>query len=85
MVKEYKPVSVLYFDGTHLICENIEELHWMAKMIGLKPKYFQNREGGIAHYDVWGKPKDKLLSWGNVKVVTSKKLIELVRRKQVEF
>ncbi len=78
-MKDYNPFPVWYFDGVHLIGEDIEHLHSMAEKIGLKRKYFQNKEGGIPHYDVWGRPKKKLLSWENVKLVSSKKLIKLAR------
>ena len=73
--KRYGCVPVFYFDGVHLICQNIESLHLMAKGIGLKRNHFQDK--AIPHYDVWGRPKKKLLTYGNVKIVSTKKLIKI--------
>jgi len=69
---------IYYFDGTHLICEDLEALHKVAIRIGLKRAHFQDKD--IPHYDLWGSPAKKILMYSNTKVVTPKKLVKLARK-----
>ena len=70
-------IPIYYFDGVHLICENLESLHLMAKNIGLKRAHFQDKD--IPHYDLWGKPAKRIMLFGNTKIVSPKKLVKLAR------
>jgi len=70
-------IPIYYFDGVHLICENLDALHTIAKDIGLKRTHFQDKD--IPHYDLWGRPAKRILEWDNTKVVSTKKLIKLAR------
>ena len=71
---------VFYFDGVHLISPRLDDLHFIAKEIGLNKKYFQDKGHTIPHYDVWGEPRSKLLQFGSVVIVDSKELVEVGRR-----
>lgn len=51
---------MIYFDGTHLMADTLDELHAEAYYIGLERKWFQDHPRH-PHYDVWGAPK-KLLT-----------------------
>lgn len=48
----------------HLVADTEEELHELAEAIGLKRKWFQNRPGGIPHYDVTRSKRDKAIKAG---------------------
>ncbi len=70
-------VPIFYFDGTHLWCADLDSLHSIAIQIGLKRAHFQ--DGKHPHYDVWGRPKKKLLMFENTKVVSPKELIRWMK------
>lgn len=81
-------IPTYYFDGVHLICEDLKALHKIARRIGLKRAYFQKdlkklpfpgKHEGIPHYDVWGRPGEKLLNHPDVKKVSPKELIKLAK------
>lgn len=38
--------------SAHLFSENVDELHAMARRIGLKREWFQNESGKLPHYDL---------------------------------
>lgn len=38
--------------SAHLFSEDLDELHLMAKRIGLKREWFQNSPGKLPHYDL---------------------------------
>lgn len=42
---------MLYTDGTHLIGDNLEELHFFAISVGLKRRWFQDHPQH-PHYDI---------------------------------
>lgn len=73
-----KPITVFYFDGVHLISPRLDDLHFLAKEIGLRREYFQGQDKHIIpHYDVWGEPARKLLTFGSVVRVDQKELVRI--------
>ncbi len=36
----------------HMVADSLDELHEMADKIGMKRKWFQPRDGVMAHYDI---------------------------------
>lgn len=75
---------MLVFDGTHLVGDNDIELHRIAKLIGLKCEWYQ-RKGDLSHYDVFGKPKERLMRDHHPKLVSPQELINFcysIRRRQ---
>lgn len=44
--------SVIYTDGTHLVCADLEALHRFAARIGLRRAWFQDEGGRNPHYDL---------------------------------
>lgn len=71
---------MIYTDGIHLITDgDIEELHTFANKIGLKRKHFQCPRAWQAHYDVWGKPREKALKMAVN--IDSYKLVSILKRR----
>lgn len=67
-----------YTDGTHLVSDNLSELHNFAKRIGLKRQWFQNHKTH-PHYDIWGGMVKNVLDNGAV-IVTSKEILLLSKK-----
>ncbi len=57
----------------HMISDNLEELHTMAKKIGLKFAWFQNKKGDIPHYDVSLSKKKEAIAAGAVELDLKKR------------
>lgn len=52
---------------SHMVADTEEELHDMAKRIGIARKWFQNkREDGIDHYDICKSKKALALQYGAI-------------------
>jgi len=67
---------MVYFDGIHLVAENIDELHSFALLCGLKCEWFQNHKRH-PHYDVWGNKNKRAVFKNGAIEVSSKELINL--------
>jgi len=67
---------MVYYDGIHLMADNLEELHKFATSCGLKKEWFQNHPKH-PHYDVWGGRNERAVLRAGAKEVNSKFLIEL--------
>lgn len=52
--------------GGHMLCTDIEELHWMATKIGLKPEWFQDKT--FPHYDVQKRKRELAIQNGAVEI-----------------
>lgn len=68
---------------SHMISDkDISELHWVALVIGVKKKYFQDKPGK-PHYDVCKKMK-KLAIDLEAKEVSEKEIIQILKAKYNE-
>lgn len=63
---------------SHLIADTIEELHAMARSIGIQRKWFQ-ANASFPHYDICNAKRALALSLG-AKEVTSRELVAVMRR-----
>ena len=61
---------------SHMVADNVDELHAMADKIGLKRKWFQNKR--IPHYDVCQSKKRLAIGHGAVQV-TAVELVNITR------
>lgn len=50
---------------SHLIADDLDELHEMADAIGVKRKWFQ-RQSSMPHYDICKSKRDKAIQCGAV-------------------
>ena len=66
---------MIYTDGTHLIADDLNELHDFARKLGLKREWFQSRSL-IPHYDLFGRKKRLAIRKGAMKI-SSKQIIEM--------
>jgi hypothetical protein len=60
-----------------MVADTLEELHRMARKIGLKREWFQDHD--IPHYDVTN-PKRRLAVANGAKEITRKELYEFIKR-----
>ncbi len=60
----------------HLLADTDDELHAIAKKLGLKRSWFQNKS--TKHYDVCKANREKAIKLGAIPV-SSRKLVELIR------
>lgn len=72
---------MIYTDRVHLIADELQELHWFAESIGMKRSWFQDHPKH-PHYDIFGRNVTKAIRHG-AKVVSSKKLIEILKNKMI--
>lgn len=63
---------------SHLIADTLEELHAMAKAIGIQRKWFQ-ANASFPHYDICKEKRALALSLG-AQEVTSRELVAVMRR-----
>jgi len=70
---------MLFFDGTHLMSTDEEELHTKARQVGLKRKWFQ-ADAKHPHYDAWANPKARLMADPDVCKVTSREMLRRLRK-----
>lgn len=66
---------------SHMAADSLEELHEMAKSIGLREEWFQN--GPLPHYDLCQSKKRLAIRQGAVRVST-KELIAAIRKMEVK-
>lgn len=62
--REYKLGRMIM---SHLVADTIEELHKMAKDIGVSRKHFQNKKSK-PHYDICKQNKTKAINLGAIEV-----------------
>lgn len=74
-IREYKFRGMIM---SHMAADSLEELHAMAKNIGVDRRHFQDKPGK-PHYDICKQNKTKAIKLGAVEV-DDRKLIELYRR-----
>lgn len=68
---------MIYTDGTHLVADDIEELHNFAiNILGFKRKWFQDHNPGTAHYDLTTKKAFKRAIDKGVQCITPKELLK---------
>jgi len=67
---------MIYTDGTHLVSNNLDELHKFAHRIGLKRKWFQNHR--IPHYDLMGSKPKRALEEGAI-LLHPHKLLKILK------
>ena len=60
----------------HMIADSYEELHYMAKKIGMKSAWFQNN-ASFPHYDVCLMRKNKALEYGAIEVSRKELVIKM--------
>tara|TARA_B100000073_G_scaffold346659_1_gene358647 strand:+ start:3563 stop:3832 length:270 start_codon:yes stop_codon:yes gene_type:complete len=60
----------------HMIADSYEELHYMAKKIGMKSAWFQNN-ASFPHYDVCLMRKKKALEYGAIEVSRKELVIKM--------
>jgi len=61
-----KPIARKYgLKWCHMYADSIEELHEMAKLIGMSASWFQNRPN-FAHYDLTPTMREKALALGAI-------------------
>lgn len=60
----------------HMIADSYEELHDMAKKIGMKSSWFQNN-ASFPHYDVCLMRKKKALEYGAIEVSRKELVIKM--------
>lgn len=63
---------------SHMAADTLEELHAMAKSIGVARRHFQNKKGK-PHYDICKQMKDKAIKNGAIEV-RDREIILLFRR-----
>jgi hypothetical protein len=71
--KEYKYRQMLM---SHMVADNLIELHAMADKIGVQRKYFQDAK--IPHYDIC-KNKKQLAILNGAKLISDKQIIILCK------
>ena len=69
---------MIFFDGIHLMATDEAELHAKAREVGLKSRWFQPGDKH-PHYDVWGKPGEKLMADADVQKVSTHEMLRQVR------
>ncbi len=69
----------------HMMADTIEELHAMAKNIGLRRAWFQNKRSGC-HYDIAQTTKGKALICGAVEIECgTAKWLDIVKRARTQY
>ena len=61
---------------SHMVADSLDELHDMARKIGLKREWFQDHE--TPHYDLCQSKRRLAISLGAVEI-DNRKLVELIR------
>ena len=75
VLQNYKPVYVdqsIYPFGRmmmcHMLCEDLDNLHLMADMIGVDRRHFQKSRKGLPHYDVCKSKRAHALKLGAIEL-----------------
>lgn len=63
---------------SHMASDSLQELHAMARNIGIASRHFQDKEGK-PHYDVCQQNKFKAIQLGAIEV-DDRKIIEMLQR-----
>ena len=70
-------MAMVYTDGVHLVCKNVDELHVFAKKIGLKRSWYQYHHRH-PHYDLTTPHKMEIALQNGAVLVTSRRLIVIL-------
>ncbi len=71
---------MIYFDGVHMMTDDaISELHYTARRLRIKREWFQDHHRH-PHYDVWGKPAERVAKDSKVIVTTTREMLRACRR-----
>lgn len=62
---------------SHMLADTLDELHLMARLIGLRPEWFQQH--GTPHYDVCQAKRAEAIARGAV-VADRRQVVDLIRR-----
>lgn len=73
---------MIWFDGTHLVGSDLNELHLFAQRIGLKRSWFQ-AHSQHPHYDITSERLRKLARDRGAIVVSTKKINDLAKTGQL--
>lgn len=73
---------MIWFDGTHLVGSDLNELHLFAQRIGLKRSWFQ-AHSIHPHYDITSERIKKLARDNGAVVVSSQEINELAKTGQL--
>lgn len=69
---------IIYTDGVHLVCKNVDELHVFAKKIGLKRCWYQHHHHRYPHYDLTTHHKMEIAVQNGAILVTSRQLVGIL-------
>lgn len=64
----------------HMYADTLEELHAMAKAIGMRPEWFQDKPS-LPHYDLVGKRRRKAVALGAVEH-TRYQLVDFIKQQR---
>lgn len=70
-----------YFtDGVHLVCKpySIENLHRMAKSLGLQSHWYHHSSTDLCHYDIPKRRKDDILNVCTI--VPMREIVSIIRQ-----
>lgn len=62
---------------SHMVADSVEELHAMAKHIGLRRRWFQISRSGFPHYDVCQSKREQAIRSG-AKAITVRELVHII-------
>jgi len=57
-----------YAESTHLVADDVEELHLFASMLGLKRSWFQISVSSCPHYDLTNNMRLKAIKQGAIEL-----------------
>lgn len=82
--KEYRPYPKRLYKLNHMIADTVDELHAMARALGLKTAWFQPTS--FPHYDVTIKNRERAIAMG-AELLTERELVKKIQqlRKTAEY
>ena len=69
---------------SHMYADTVEELHEMAKRLGLKREWFQNKRKKLPHYDISLSKKRLAIGLGTVPVKYPNHMRKFIKLKKEE-
>ena len=71
---------MLYTDGSHLVAESLQELYQYANKVGLNTEWIDFMGRNLhPHFDICGHVKARVLQDENVKQISTKELVQLLK------